>query len=509
MAQYPNLPGIEVQIADGGLILPEDTTTQSLLIIAPSVKQDAPKEPVLVRQSSDLMTNGFGSFVEGGVVNPIAAAWKAAFEGGNRRTYLMSLGNYNVATGEVEDVDAMAMTAEDKFVFLQETLFGILADFPVDHLALVGVFADKEASLPTLPKLSEGVIHEYFVEGTAVTFPLTVAGGTDDVIEVDGAALTLTAKTYADAEDLQEEIEKEVAAAGLEMRVSLDGDKVRLAKDTEFELTIGTTAAGLAPGTATEKTAGNFALLAGQYAENQTLNHNSTIAYVGASAPAGNTLSQVKAHVDKLVAMQNEYSGYVSVIAAPELGYILPGRSDLYFTNGLVTYASLVSTLRAESAPTNKRVYGVAGIHYNLSLRQLNALTGNKFVTFRLKNGQVIVTDGCTTAPDYYMGGQKQSSDFARLSTLRITQAASQLVRDLTESFIGEPNRMPQYNSMNATIKGGLEAMKSQGAIYDYRFTVVARGGTLSEAVVTLELIPAFEMRKVSVNVSLKPAYTM
>jgi hypothetical protein len=506
MAQYPNLPGIEVQIADGGLILPEDTTTESLLIIAPSVKVDAPKEPVLVRQSSDLTTNGFGAFVEGGVVNPIAAAWKAAFEGGNRRTYLMSLGKFNVETGEVEDVDAMAMTDEDKFVFLQNTFFGILADFPVNHVALVGVFADKEASLASLPALSEGVIHEFFVEGDVA---LTITAGTNDTIAVEGASLTLAAKTYASASALQAEVEKEIATAGLDLKVAILGNKIRISRATAFALEVGTNAFGLVAGDATEKTAGNFALLAGQFAENQTLNHTATIAYVGASAPSGNTLSQVKTNVDRLLKLSNQYSGYVSVVASPELGYVLPGRSDLYFTNGVVTYAALVSTLRAESAPTNKRVYGVAGIHYNLSLRQLNELTGAKYVTFRLKGNQVVVTDGCTTAPDYYLGGTKQASDFARLSTLRITQAASQLVREVTESFIGEPNRMPQYNSMNATIKGALEGMKAAGAIMDYRFTVVNRGGTLSEAVVTLELIPAFEMKKVTVNVSLKPPYTM
>lgn len=507
MAQYPNLPGIEVQIADGGLILPEDTTTQSLLIIAPSVKADAPKEPVLVRQSSDLEANGFGSFTEGGQVNPIAAAWKAAFEGGNRRTYLMSYGELNAETGEIADVDAIAMSVEDKFVFVQDALFGILADFPVQHIALVGVHADKEAQLVSLPKNSEGVVHEFFAEGTALVFPLTVTAATNDVIAVDGKTLTLTAKSYATAAALEEEIQSEIAVTGAELKVTVS-NKVRLTSEKTFSLEAGTTAAGLVAGAATEKIAGNFALLAGQFAENQTLNHTATVAYVGASAPTGNTLSQVKAHVDKLVAIANDYSGYVQVVAAPELGYILPGRSELYFTNGVVTYAALVSNLRPESAPTNKRIYGVAGIHYNLSLRQLNALTGNKFVTFRLKNNQVVVTDGCTTAPDYFMGGTKQASDFARLSTLRITQAASQLVRDVTEQFIGEPNRMPQYNSMNATIKGALEGMKSQGAIYDYRFTVVARGGTLAEAVVTLELIPAFEMKKVSINVSLKPPYT-
>jgi hypothetical protein len=141
MAQYPNLPGIEVQIADGGLILPEDTSTQSLLIIAPSLSTSAPTEPALVRQSSDLDTLEFGTFVVGGVVNPIAAAWKAAFEGGCRRIYLMALNGTDDAA---------------KFTNLQDSMFGILADFTVDHVVLVGVFADKEVTLATMPATTEG-----------------------------------------------------------------------------------------------------------------------------------------------------------------------------------------------------------------------------------------------------------------------------------------------------------------------------------------------------------------
>jgi hypothetical protein len=495
MAQYPNLPGIEVSIADGGLILPEDKTTQSLLIIAPSLKVDAPTEPVLVRQSADLDALGFGTFVIGGVVNPIAAAWKQAFEGGCKRIYLMAL------TGADD---------KTKFLNLQDAMFGILADFTVDHVAVVGVFADKEAVLTVMPSTTEGVIAKYTMTGaTTLTFPLTITAGTNDTIKIGTSTLTFAAKTYATSDDYLAELAGDIATAALPITGSIVGGKLVLSSDTTFTTITGTTAAGLTAGTATQTIKGNFALLAGQYAENQTLNHGSTIAYIGASAPAGNTLAQVKAQVDTLSAINNQYSGYVSVVASPELGYVLPGKSDLYFTNGVVSYAALVTTLRPESATTNKRVAGVAGIWYNLSLRQLNSLTGNKFVTFRLKNNQVVVTDGVTTAPDYFMGGTKQASDYTRLSTLRITQAAAQLVRDVTEPFIGEPNRMPQYNSMNATIKGALEGMKAAGAIFDYRFTVVAAGGTLSEAIVTLELIPAFEMRKISVNVSLKPPYSL
>ena len=503
MAQYPNLPGIDVSIADGGFILPEDATTESLLIIAPSVKKDAPKEPVLVRQSSELTANGFGTFVEGGIVNPIAAAWKAAFEGGNRRTYLMSLGTYDEVTGEVENVDAMAMTDEEKFTFLQNALFGVLADFSVNHIVLLGVTADKEAELTAEPLLANGVVNEFSKEGTVA---LTIVAGTDDTIVINGTELTLAAKTYTEAE-LQTELAKELHNAGIiDVTATVADGKVRLVSELDFTVGEGS-AFGLA-GQASKKSTGNFALLAGQYAESQTFNHTSTIAYIGVGAPHGNTLAQIKANVDRLVNSKNEYSGYVQVVAAPELGYVLPGKNDLYFANGVVTYAALVSTLAAESAPTNKKVSGVSGIHYNLSLRQLNDLTGAKYVTFRLKNGQVVVTDGVTTAPDYLVGGTKQSSDYTRLSTLRITQTAAQLVRNATEKFIGEPNRAPQYNSMNATIKASLEAMKNAGALTDYRFTVVSRGRMLDEAVVTLELIPAFEMKKITVNVSLKPSYT-
>jgi hypothetical protein len=495
MAQYPNLPGIEVNIADGGLILPEDTSTESMLIIAPSLNASAPTEPVLVRQSSDLDTNNFGTFVINGQVNPIAASWKAAYEGGCRRIYLMAYTGADDAS---------------KFLSIQDAMFGILADFTVNHVVLVGVSADVEATLASLPATSDGVKQKFSVTGaTTLTFPVTVTAGTNDTIKIGTQTMTLKAGSYATQDLFLAEVENEIAVAGLDMTAEVVGGKLVLSESVAFSLVTGTNAAGLAAGAAVQSIKGNFALLAGAYAESQTLNHNSTIAYVGTSAPAGSTLAQVKTQVDMLTGIDNEYSGYVQVVAGPELGYMLPGKSDIYYANGAVSYAALVSTLAAESAPTNKRVYGVAGMRYNLSLRQLNSLTGNKFVTFRLKGNQVVVTDGCTTAPDYMLGGVKQTSDFARLSTLRITQAATQLIRNITEPYIGEPNRMPQYNSFNATVKNGLESMKAAGAIMDYNFTVTATSGTLSEATVTLQLIPAFEMKRITVNVALKPPYSL
>ena len=89
---------------------------------------------------------------------------------------------------------------------------------------------------------------------------------------------------------------------------------------------------------------------------------------------------------------------------------------------------------------------------------------------------------------------------------MRITQAAIALIRQIADPYIGEPNGMPQRNALNAAIRGGLEGMKAVGAIADYRFTITStpRQSILGQSMIHLELVPAFEMRKISVDVSLR-----
>lgn len=101
------------------------------------------------------------------------------------------------------------------------------------------------------------------------------------------------------------------------------------------------------------------------------------------------------------------------------------------------------------------------------------------------------------------MAGKVRESDFARLSTLRITQLAIQVVREAVEPFIGEANEMPQYNAMNTAIKSALEKIREAGAIQGYKFSIENLGVYLDEVTVTLEIIPAFELRRVQVQVNL------
>jgi hypothetical protein len=531
MSSYPNLPGIEVSLADGNLILPEDGTTESMLIVGACTKTGAPTDPVLVRQSSDAIAY-FGDYTDkNGTVNPIVAAWKAAFEGGNRRTYLMSL------NGEGADDAAKTKSA---FLKLQEALFGRLADFSVDNVVLKDLVADKEtgvlqASDFTNPEDQEnfpgvgGVVKYAFSVSSedVLGYPVNIAAGTSGLTINTGVdkPLTLTVKNYDGStaktlDDLVADINTELTDATLPgFKAILEDGKLVILGDVQFTvkstgtantvLHLGTTDLVATKGRHEQGTiyVGNFAELLKDYCEDQTINHNTVKGFLGVSAPTTNGLGDVKSNVDRLVALNNSYSGHVSVIAGPELGYSVPGKNTTYYANGVVTYVALVSTLNPESAPTNKQVGGIIGMNYNLSLRQLNALSGAKYVSFRLKNGAVYVTDGITSAPDIVVGGQVNASDFTRLSTLRIAHAAINLVREIADPFVGEPSGIPQRNALSSAIQSGLTAMKGAGAITDFQFTIIQERGqnVIGATKISLQIVPAFETRKIAVDVSLRP----
>lgn len=499
MAEYKNLPGVEVQIADGGLIVPEVGTTESMLIIGVSSNPDAPKEPVLIQREADLSTLGFGAIVDNqGKVNSLSQAWKVANDGGARRIYLMAI------EGE---------TQAEKFAFIQEQLFGILADFPVQNIVLTDVYANDNVDL-SAEDLSayqaEGVTNEYKATGDALSFPVGLEAGVSDTLIINETTVTLGEKAYDNIDSVVQDLNNGLASANISgVVVKNAGNQIILVSEATFTidpLSTSLTLLGLESKAVEHIVEGDFAKMLGIYAEKQTLALGQTVGYIGTTSAVTNSLTGIRDHVNDLLATENDYTGYLQVVSGPDFGYRLPDRQSMHYRNGVVTYAALVTTLRPESATTQKPVYGVAGLRYQMSTRQLSQLSSKKYVTFRLRNNVITVTDGITTAPDIIVGGKKQPSDFALLSTLRITQAAAQVVREVSEPFIGEPNEQPEYNALSASIRGGLEAMKAAKAIRDYRFSVVTDGANLNNAVVTLEIIPGSELRRVQVNVTLTPS---
>lgn len=173
--------------------------------------------------------------------------------------------------------------------------------------------------------------------------------------------------------------------------------------------------------------------------------------------------------------------------------------STPYLSTCEAMYAGLIASLKPEVATTNKSMSGIYGTRYSLSNAQLDALTGSRYVTQRVgRNGRLVITSGVTAAAS--------GSDYTRLSTVRIVNAALDMVRDAGDPFIGEPNNDRTRAALRTAIDKGLNAMKSAGALQSFRITLISTptDQILGNVNVTLELVPAFETRRITATVKLR-----
>lgn len=557
---YENLPGINVTLKDGGLVVPDQGGSESMLIVAPSLMVDAPEEPVLVRTSSELTQYGFGDFYVNGEVNPIAAEWKAAVDAGCKVIYLVALKEITAARASELETNAInaavaagstlvqaqakyqsvltgtTETAKTrrKFVYYYDLLMGTLMDFAVEHVVVKGVTVEDQVdslapeffpeveNIEDFPFIGGLVISAYELDSKAISYPLNVTSTSQTLsLKVNGTVQTVTvpAKNYDGvtntittlAADLQTALRG--ATTPINATVRADSGKIVFFFDNTVEVQAATNITGLGlTGTAQWVktplgliTKGSFAQTLADYCATKTLMQNDVVGYIGTKSPVDTKVSTIRTHVANLSKIDTEISPFLQVVGS-ETAVVMPVSNATYFTNAATHYAALVTTLRKESAPTNKVAKGVPALRFDFSLRQLSQLTGNKIVTLRIKNGtQIVVTDGITTAPTISIAGKDRESDYARLSTLRITQLAVQVVREAVDPFVGQPNEMPQYNALNTAIKSALEKIREAGAIQGYRFKVLNASARLDQAIVQLEIVPAFEMRRVEVEVTLAP----
>lgn len=206
---------------------------------------------------------------------------------------------------------------------------------------------------------------------------------------------------------------------------------------------------------------------------------------------------------------------YINVLAASvkSIGTLVPSlaakyskslSTTSYVSDGAAAYAGLVTSLAPQSAPTNKYISGLTSLKL-LSPAQANILVGMRFVTMYQRTRGFVVASGVTGA---YSVNQYLRSDYVRLSTVRITQSAVDLIRAVGDKYIGEPNNGPQLNALNNEIESVLLSMKGAGAITDFDFTVSAtpEQRVLGELDVNLTLVPAFEIRQINLVVSLTPS---
>jgi hypothetical protein len=175
--------------------------------------------------------------------------------------------------------------------------------------------------------------------------------------------------------------------------------------------------------------------------------------------------------------------------------------NTFHVTDGAASYAGMIARLRPHSAPTNKQISTLAPLRA-LSAKQVNALAARRIVTMHSRSTGFVVSSAMTGAHNV---SKFVRSDFVRLSTVRITDAAIDIVRAIGERFIGEPNTAAHRNAMSAEIDAMLQRMKVASALNDYQFSVSATPDqqVLGEVEIDLSLVPAFEITRINLTVSL------
>lgn len=175
--------------------------------------------------------------------------------------------------------------------------------------------------------------------------------------------------------------------------------------------------------------------------------------------------------------------------------------NTIYNTDGAAAYAGFINTLIPHSSTTNKPV-GALAARRPLSGKQANKLAARRITTFLNNTRGFVVASGVTGAHNV---SKYVRSDFVRLSTIRIVDAALAGVRAAAEPFIGEANNAIARGAMSAEIDKFLFAMKAAGALNDYEFYVSSTPDqqVLGEVEITMTLVPAFEITKITQTVSL------
>lgn len=192
---------------------------------------------------------------------------------------------------------------------------------------------------------------------------------------------------------------------------------------------------------------------------------------------------------------------YVTVIATElkPVNYSSQNFADFGYANGATTFAASLSRMASYISPVNKTVFNVTRLRYNPTRTLLSNNSGTGVVD---KGANAIVlnfnrvpvyADGVTFAPEV--------SDYTRITSSRIVNEASLVVRQVCQKFVGEPSTMQVRNSMETAITSGLRGMQQLGALLDSDFTV-SYIPSENKAIVDLVLTPAFELKSIEVSIA-------
>lgn len=191
-----------------------------------------------------------------------------------------------------------------------------------------------------------------------------------------------------------------------------------------------------------------------------------------------------------------EAGRHVLVVASEivPVGY----KSSWGYANGAASLAGTISRLASYTSPSNKVLYNINTMRYNPTRTLQNTLSGKGVNTVVLNFNRVpIFGEGLTFASG--------TSDYTRISTMRIINECSLLVRQVCQKFIGEASTIQVRNSMETAVTSALRGMMQLGALLDADFTVSYIANE-NKAIIDLVVTPAFELKSIEVRLSVNLA---
>lgn len=191
---------------------------------------------------------------------------------------------------------------------------------------------------------------------------------------------------------------------------------------------------------------------------------------------------------------------YISVAA--ETVYM----RNSWYTNGYgdsfaASYGGQYLNLAPNSAPTNKKVSATINKMYTFKLGDLDSLAGTGYVVLRNKPQGLVIADApMATLPN---------SDWKRLSTGRIVKQIIDGVRTSCDKYLGGLTPPGTIAAMKEAVTKVLQRAVSNGLIKrydDFEIIQTPDMAVAGEATIDLNVVPAFELRVLTLNISLAKA---
>lgn len=193
---------------------------------------------------------------------------------------------------------------------------------------------------------------------------------------------------------------------------------------------------------------------------------------------------------------------YVTIVAAEvkPVNYVNAGiawspLTDMGYSNGAAHLAATMSRLPSYSSVVNKPLYNVDQLRYTPSRVQQTSLSDKGVNSVVINFNKIpVFGEGLTFS--------QSTSDYTRLSTKRIVDEATLVVRQVCQKYVGQPSTIEVRNSMETAITSGLRGMQLLGALLGSDFNVTYIPAQ-NKAIIDLVLTPAFELKTIEVQVAI------